>query len=38
MTQIRSNDAFMNMSFRFTMAHEMFAGLYYRTQNEKLSV
>ena len=38
MTQIRSNDAFMNMSFRFTMARELFAGLYYRTQNVKLSV
>ena len=28
----------MNMSFLFTMARELFAGLYYRTQNEKLSV
>ena len=27
-----------NESFRFTMARELFAGLYYRTQNEKLSV
>ena len=26
------------MSFLFTMARERFAGLYYRTQNEKLSV
>ena len=38
MMQIRSNDFIMNMSFRFTMARELFAGLYYRTQNEKLSV
>ena len=38
MTQSRSNDSFMNMSFRFTMARELFAGLYYRTQNVKLSV
>ena len=38
MTQIRFNDSIMNMSFRFTMAREMFAGLYYRTLNEKLSV
>ena len=36
MMQIRSNDFIMNMSFRFTMARELFAGLYYRTQNEKL--
>ena len=32
MTQIRLNDSIMNMSFRFTMARELFAGLYYRTQ------
>lgn len=32
MMQIRSNDFIMNMSFRFTMARELFAGLYYRTQ------
>ena len=38
MTQIRFNASILNMSFRFTMAREMFAGLYYRTQNEKLSV
>lgn len=38
MTQIRFNDPILNMSFRFTMARELFAGLYYRTQNEKLSV
>ena len=38
MTQIRFNDSIMNMSFRFTMARELFAGLYYRIQNEKLSV
>lgn len=38
MMQIRSNESFLNMSFRFTMARELFAGLYYRTQNEKLSV
>ena len=38
MMQIRSNDFIMNMSFRFTMACELFAGLYYRTQYEKLSV
>lgn len=38
MMQIRSNDFIMNMSFHFTMARELFAGLYYRTQNEKLSV
>ena len=38
MTQIRFNDSILNMSFRFTMARELFAGLYYRTQNEKLSV
>ena len=31
MMQIRSNDF-------ITMARELFAGLYYRTQNEKLSV
>ena len=30
MMQIRSNDFIMNMSFRFTMARELFAGLYYR--------
>ena len=38
MMQIRFNESFLNMSFRFTMAREMFVGLYYRTQNEKLSV
>lgn len=38
MMQIRSNESFLNMSFRFTMARELFAGLYYRTQNGKLSV
>ena len=38
MMQIRSNDFIMNMSFRVTMARELFAGLYYSTQNEKLSV
>ena len=38
MMQIRSNESFLNMSFRFTMARELFAGLYYRTQNVKLSV
>ena len=38
MMQINFKDFSMNMSFRFTMARELFAGLYYRTQNEKLSV
>ena len=38
MMQITSKDFSMNMSFLFTMARELFAGLYYRTQNEKLSV
>ena len=32
------DNASIQMSFLFTMAREMFAGLYYRTQNEKLSV
>ena len=30
MMQLRFNESFLNMSFRFTMAREMFAGLYYR--------
>ena len=38
MMQINFEDFSMNMSFLFTMARELFAGLYYRTQNEKLSV
>ena len=38
MMQINFKDFSMNMSFLFTMARELFAGLYYRTQNEKPSV
>lgn len=38
MMQINFKDFSMNMSFLFTMARELFTGLYYRTQNEKLSV
>ena len=38
MMQINFKDFRMNLSFLFTMARELFAGLYYRTQNEKLSV
>ena len=38
MMQINFKDFSMNMSFLFTIARELFAGLYYRTQNEKLSV
>ena len=38
MMQINFMDFSMNMSFLFTMARELFAGMYYRTQNEKLSV
>ena len=38
MMQINFKDFSMNMSFLFTMARELFAGPYYRTQNEKLSV
>ena len=38
MMQINFKDFSMNMSFLFTMARELFAGLYFRTQNEKLSV
>ena len=38
MMQINFKDFSMNMSFLFTRARELFAGLYYRTQNEKLSV
>ena len=38
MMQINFKDFSMNMSFLFTMARELFAGLYYRTQNENLSV
>ena len=38
MMRINFKDFSMNMSFLFTMARELFAGLYYRTQNEKLSV
>ena len=38
MMQINFKDFSMNMSFLFTMARELCAGLYYRTQNEKLSV
>ena len=38
MMQINFKDFSMNMSFLFTMAREMFAGLYYRTQKEKLFV
>ena len=38
MMQINFKDFSMNMTFLFTMARELFAGLYYRTQNEKLSV
>lgn len=38
MMQINFKDFSMNMSFLFTLARELFAGLYYRTQNEKLSV
>lgn len=38
MMQINFKDFSINMSFLFTMARELFAGLYYRTQNEKLSV
>ena len=32
------DNASIQMSFLFTMAREMFAGLYYRTQKEKLFV
>ena len=38
MMQINFKNFGMNMSFLFTMARELFAGLYHRTQNEKLSV
>ena len=38
MMQINFKNFGMNMSFLFTMARELFAGLYSRTQNEKLSV